>query len=158
MNRITRMDAAHIARVSLLWEQLVALHGSLDARLWRPASDSTERYVAWLHQQLARGDVAGFVALDAAERDVHGFLLGGLRTSPPIAQPKRIGYISDLFVSVECRGRGIGTKLVDAAETWFLSQGVASYELTVATANPDAVSFWKRRGLDVVMMTLHKPL
>lgn len=56
------------------------------------------------------------------------------------------GYLEELVVKPECRGQGIGSKLMDWADGVFLEHGVCQVELLVVVGNEDARRFYERRG------------
>jgi GNAT superfamily N-acetyltransferase len=65
---------------------------------------------------------------------------------PLFHQPGSLGRITALVVSSACRGRGVGTALVVAAEDWFRSRGCQRAEVTSGDARVDAHRFYRARG------------
>ena len=58
----------------------------------------------------------------------------------------RIGEIESLAVLPEYRGRGVGTRLLDALETELAAAGVHDLILGVLPGNTDAIRLYERRG------------
>lgn len=56
------------------------------------------------------------------------------------------GYLDELVVKPEYRGQGIGSKLMDWADSVFREHGVRQVELLVVVGNEDARRFYERRG------------
>lgn len=81
---------------------------------------------AWLETALARGDYSGVMAEGC------GGVIGGVGVMvldwpphPSHPQQAQRGYILNLFVEPEHRGRGLGAALMAAAETMLSERGVA---------------------------------
>ena len=60
---------------------------------------------------------------------------------------RRFGYVDELIVSANARGRGVGSQLMAAARDWLLSKGVRAMELHVWSANVDARQFYEALGM-----------
>jgi ribosomal protein S18 acetylase RimI-like enzyme len=60
---------------------------------------------------------------------------------------ERVAELKDLSVLPEARGRGIGTRLMDALEAELERMGISEYRLNVIAANAQALRFYERRGL-----------
>lgn len=58
-------------------------------------------------------------------------------------------YISDLGVAPDWQGRGIGSRLVQAAEEWALAHGRERLTLWVAAQNAPAVQLYEKSGLHI---------
>lgn len=58
----------------------------------------------------------------------------------------RDAFLDEFFVCQALRGRGLGTKLLDAAEAGARQAGVGAVHLEVEGANPRAASLYARRG------------
>lgn len=56
------------------------------------------------------------------------------------------GYVDELAVMPEQRGRGLGSRLMDWADSLFHSYGVHQVELRVVIGNEGARRFYERRG------------
>lgn len=56
------------------------------------------------------------------------------------------GVICDLLVNAECRCKGIGGKLLDAALEWFAEKGIRDIYLESGKDNHSAHEFFRNRG------------
>lgn len=63
---------------------------------------------------------------------------------------KHCGHVVTLDVIPSARGQGIGSILMNALESRFLSAGCDSVLLEVAVNNPVAMRFYKRQGFSVL--------
>ncbi|MFQ6098028.1 MAG: GNAT family N-acetyltransferase [Armatimonadota bacterium] len=67
-----------------------------------------------------------------------------------------VGYIKNLYVDPEHRGRGYGRLLVQKADEWFKAQGVASAQLTASTCNPAAMRLYEKMGYRPIRVEMEK--
>ncbi|MCU4751602.1 GNAT family N-acetyltransferase [Halobacteria archaeon AArc-curdl1] len=72
-----------------------------------------------------------------------GFVHGG-----PWADEPRIGHLMRLYVRPDSWGRGIGTSLLERAETALEGDGYERIRLEVFAENSDGVEFYEARGYD----------
>ena len=57
-----------------------------------------------------------------------------------------VGDLESLSVAEHARGRGIGTRLMDAARELLRSRGVGYWSVTVAAGNADSIRLYDREG------------
>lgn len=80
---------------------------------------------------LVRGELVGLVS---------GYLI------PALHQPGSIGRITALVVAEKVRSRGIGSKLIQELENWFLLSKCLRFEVTSGEHRDDAHQFYESRG------------
>ena len=103
-------------------------------------------YDAWLKSiQPFLGRFAS-VVLSELNGEIVGFVAGRIRTLPPYFGASTIGAISEVFVSDQHRGRGIGQRLLAFALQWFEEQQIRRIELQVVAGNPDGIRFYRQLG------------
>jgi GNAT superfamily N-acetyltransferase len=90
---------------------------------------------AWLPPRLADGSYFGFIAEDAG-RAIGGVGLMELAWPPHPAHPgdPRRGYVCNLFVEPQYRGRGVARGLMNAAESEFRRRGLGYAVLHASAA------------------------
>ena len=76
----------------------------------------------------------------------------------PTLQTRECGYVADLCVHAEFRGRGLGRRLYERLRAWFLSRGIESIEVQVVRANPASQTFWRKMGFTDFLRTLRNDL
>lgn len=106
---------------------------------------------AWLRDP----DAAAFVV---GEGVLEGICLVRVDRAPPIQRETERGLVSDVGVRPECRRRGVGRALVDAALAWVAERGVERVEVRVARGNPEGQAFWRALGFGDFMDVLHRRL
>lgn len=57
-----------------------------------------------------------------------------------------VGLVEDMVVANEHRGRGIGRRLLTAAEAWARDQGLTRLQLLADRDNASALAFYHRQG------------
>ncbi len=76
-----------------------------------------------------RGQVCGFIQFIEIESKSWFFA-------------EQLGFIREFWVSDKCRGRGVGTRLISLAESYFKDRGIQKAILTTDTAE----GFYLKRG------------
>ncbi len=75
------------------------------------------------------------------------------------AQGKISAMVEDLVVDKACRGKGIGSRLLDAIEDWAGIRGIASIQLLADRNNHKGLDFYKALGWkSTALICLVKPL
>lgn len=72
-------------------------------------------------------------------------------------KPQTAVYIQDLEVRAETRGRGIGSKLMEASKEYGLARGADFIRLQVFPQNTDGIRFYERNGFREMMKTMECP-
>ena len=107
-------------------------------------------------QQVASPDTKRFVAVNGTT--VVGFVsvrLAQPSPTPGVLRPRSSAWFA-IAVSPEYRRRGIGRRLMRAAERWARSQGVVDLLLDCQAANTPAVRFCEKIGYRVRGLILAK--
>jgi len=68
------------------------------------------------------------------------------------------GHVSDIVVRAEAEGRGVGQRLMTAAEDWARERGYRLLSLHVFEGNARARAFYERLGYRADIRRLIKPL
>jgi ribosomal protein S18 acetylase RimI-like enzyme len=72
--------------------------------------------------------------------------------------PRRRAHVEALVVDERHRRAGVGTALMDAANSWARERGAVEILLTVWDGNAAAEAFYQRLGYRVVSRALGKPI
>lgn len=134
--------AADAGALGALWSELDRLHSELHPGFFRMAA----RPAAYLRGLLAAPNELVFVAEQAGE--LCGCLTARLYDTPeqPLFRPRRRVQLDDLVVLPSARRRGIGRRLMAAAETWARENGAEQLVLTVWQGNDEAAAFYAQTG------------
>jgi GNAT superfamily N-acetyltransferase len=112
---------------------------------WRSVEQMIETDTLVLGRALdgSTADATVLVAEDDASRPL-GFV--HLTPDTDYYTRRECGHISDLIVAPEARGRGVGERLLAAAEAWARGRGYLLLTLNVFMANGPARSLYERTG------------
>lgn len=94
-----------------------------------------------------------------AENENHaflGYLFVGETTDTMIGQS--YGFIYDIYVKKEFRGKGIGKTLMEKAETHCRERGYSKISLMVSTSNQPAIRLYNRMGFKAEQMFMGKQI
>jgi GNAT superfamily N-acetyltransferase len=136
------MRPAEEEAVLQLWLELVNHHRRLD-----PSYPSSRNLLPALRRELARALHEPRCRLFVGEIDgqVCGFLLAEVEREGDEDAPPG-GWIHELYVEPEQRGRGIGSRLVADAQSFFAEWAGSRVYVRVEARNPEGLRFWQRRG------------
>jgi ribosomal protein S18 acetylase RimI-like enzyme len=153
IRRQRRGDLAHLRRAFVeLQEVERSIH---DSRV--PGAQIAVAYVEWMQKQVAERSGEVFVA--EAGAIFQGFVACWVdRTSHIIETPEAnlFGYISDICVMPEWRGRGIAGRLLSAAEAHLAGQGVTRVRIGALAGNEAALSAYQKHGFALYEILLEK--
>ena len=131
-----------------------ALH---DTRL--PGAEIAEAYFAKISAAITTDHGSIVVALSGDRRV--GYMACRVGTGDAVAETadsNRFGYISDVFVTSDTRGRGIAALLVAEAERRLRPYGVTRLRLSSLTNNDQAIRAYRKAGFSDYEVTLEKRL
>lgn len=137
--------------IGQLWLQLVAYHRQLDDRMPVAAEDGAERYAYRVQDSMDDSHSKVFVAED--NEQIVGYVMGVIvDLLPEMFVEERGGFLADIFVLPEYRGKGTGKALVNALKAWFRARDIQHFEWYVATKNTEGIAFWRSiQGEDVML-------
>ncbi|MGB3544201.1 N-acetyltransferase family protein, partial [Rubrivirga sp.] len=72
-----------------------------------------------------------------------GLVTAHLYEPAPMYRPSLMVHVDDLYVTPTSRGRGVGSRLIDEARQWGLSQGATELRAGVLAANGAGRAFWE---------------
>lgn len=142
--------------VATLWQDMARQHRDYDPSVWCWSDDAPARWRIALGEMLTKPTHFCLVADDGGT--LVGFVDGCVQENPPIFEVKLAGEIWDLLVAEAARGRGVGTRLMTAAEQRLRQLGAEDCKLHVACVNGQAVNFYKTLGFEPVMYRMYKRL
>lgn len=139
---IRAATAADTPAIGHLWEKLVDYHRALNPDLPRAAPGGARLYARNLISRLHDTHTGVFVAED--DSHLIGYVLGVVvDLVPEMFEQEAGGFLADIYVEEEYRGRGVGRALVDALVDWFRQRGLSHFEWHVASSNEAGLAFWQ---------------
>ena len=141
---IVKAKVEHADGIVDLWVGLMDYHWELNP-FHKLREGATKNWGKYLENMMEREDAIVLVALDGNERPV-GYIIGNVKEYPPIFWLENYGFISDMFISDEFRGSGLGKRMVEDILRWFDKHDLERIELRVEPLNDLGYGFWKSQG------------
>jgi ribosomal protein S18 acetylase RimI-like enzyme len=134
-----------------LWVEFMDFHTALEPDYVR--SDGAER--RWAEYITAKlGDDAFRVLVATEGPELAGYAVAVVRQYPPIWTIDRFGFIQEIAVAGRHRRRGIGRRLLRAAEEWLLAAGVRRITVNVDVVNAASQALFRSAGFEPHAETL----
>ena len=136
---IERPDLAAVDALVDLWVALASEQQAYDSHILPEANRAVVR------DALAEHAVAGGLRVARCEGDVVGFVTFDIERGAYEQDEKR-GVVRNVYVEPMYRGAGVGTDLMDAAESSLRADGATVVSLEAMAANRAARRFYRERG------------
>ena len=150
---VRRAASGDMAVVGRLGELLVRLHHEFDPDRFladdRPLAGT---YARFLEAERQRDDVAVFVA--ERGQDIVGYVYAAVEGRSWKELRDVAGFIHDVVVDEQVRGRGVATALVDAAIAWLSERQVPRVMLWTAPQNEPAQRLFAGLGFRRTMIEM----
>jgi ribosomal protein S18 acetylase RimI-like enzyme len=137
-----------VDRLAELWVDLASEQRGFGSHL-RDAENLTA-----IRESMARHAVTGGLYVARGD-DVVGFVMFDLE-STTYAQDRRRGVVRNLYVVPSRRGEGLGSRLLETAETELAAAGADAVALEALADNEAARRFYERHGYEVHRVELEK--
>jgi GNAT superfamily N-acetyltransferase len=129
-------------------------HTPLDPRF--QATPAAETVMSgWIEAQMGHERAAVLVAEDTPG-ELEGYCLAMILENPPVLPWQFYGYVSE--ISARHPGRGVGSRLLEAAHAWFREKGITYVEVNVSVRNEVSRRFWRRHGYGEFLERLRRDL
>lgn len=69
---------------------------------------------------------------------------------------KKVGFVNEMFVTKEFRGKGISKELMEKSIKWFKKQGIEFVSLSVFAQNRHAIEIYKKFGFESFSVYMRK--
>jgi GNAT superfamily N-acetyltransferase len=150
---IRRAEPRDALALGNLGAALVRAHHAFDARRFlTPGPGLEEGYAHFLRTQLAKRDVAIFVAERAGT--IIGYVYAGVEPRSWKELRDVAGFLHDVVVDPGVRRSGVGTRLIETAAAWLTNRGVARVMLWTAEKNQEAQRLFEHLGFRRTMIEM----
>jgi ribosomal protein S18 acetylase RimI-like enzyme len=133
----------------------------MDARRFmRAGGGLADGYARFLGSQLKSADAVVLVAerVSAGETAIVGYVYAGIEPLSWQDLREESGFIHDVIVDDTMRGRGVATRLVEAACAWLRNRGMPRVLLHTASQNDAAQRLFRALGFRATMIEMAKEL
>jgi GNAT superfamily N-acetyltransferase len=139
---VRRAAPPDVLPIVRLWREMWDFHTPYDPRFQAgPETDIAMASWVKMHLESERSIV---LLAEGPGGEAEGYLLGMILQNFPGLPAAFYGRVSE--IAVHHRRGGTGSALLEAAHSWFRSQGVSYVEVDVAAKNPVAEGFWRKHG------------
>ena len=121
--------------------------------LWPDCTDEVHDLEIRLYEQKS-DEVAVFV-VDTGAPTLGGFIELSVRDRVDGALSERVGYVEGWYVAPELRGRGVGRRLMDAAEAWTRELGLTELGSDVELGNTASLRAHAALGFKETFRLVH---
>lgn len=150
---IRRAEERDVPDLGRLGAALLRAHYGFDRqRFLAPGANPEEGYAWFLRGQLGDDDAVIFVAERAGH--VIGYVYAGIEARSWKELRDVAGFVHDVLVDDDARGRGIGARLIAAAAEWLTARGVPRVMLWTAERNATAQRLFERLGFRRTMIEM----
>jgi len=155
---VRRAELADLEAMSEIWWQLLAEHEHRDGDYWGTIVEAEARasFVKSRAQWLSDGKHVMLVAVAGGR--VMGFIHGLAKERHAIYRLRVVGYVNDVVVHRDFRGRGVGRTLLAALTAEFKKAGLTHAELMVDELNAGARGLYNSDGFQPRQLHLIKKL
>ena len=123
-----------------------------------PGDQTADAYLAWMEKRAADNGAVLIAEINGA---FAGFVAGWLEVENHIEETpdsNRFGYVSDICVLPDFRGRRIASELLEAVELRLRREGVTRVRLCTLAANSAARASYERSGYKAYEVIYEKSL
>ena len=122
-----------------LWEEMMNFHIQKSS-IYDIKPDARQIYEFYLKKTLKSHEST--VIIYEIENKIIGYLMAEQSQLPPVYKEDTIGTIVEICITEKYRGRGIGEKLVEKIEKWFISKDIYTVECVISDFNEISKCFW----------------
>ena len=142
-------------KVKELIYELRKFESNFDKELKSP-EEITDKLIEWMKRKLTSPNT--FLFLAVSDGRPLGYVFGWIeKRSKNYWKTHRYGYICDIFVKEEFRGKGVGKALMEKAENWLREKGIEYINLEVYSKNP-FMKFYENLGYERLSVRMKKCL
>ncbi len=144
--------------LSILMNIVDRLHATNCPDRFRFPENEPFRSKEMIHDLIKEPDNNIFVA--EINKQLAGFIVIFINNTPDFSLlvPRRIAIVDNFGVHPDFRKQGIGTALINTAETWAKNKGAGNIELNVYLFNTSAIHLYQKLGYIPIMTRMSKPV
>lgn len=144
-------SAADVETVVECWLELAAEQRSYESAIQVESNRETIRQILSAHR------VTGGLLVARLDDEIVGFVTVTMESGTFDLDVTR-GLLSNIWVEPSSRNRGIGTQLLEAAESTLADRGADVCRLEVMAANDGARRFYREHGFEPKRVTMDRSL
>ena len=144
-------DIDYIAEMQKLMNEY---HIQYDNEYYKPAVNASHEFAAYLRKKI--DDESFHILIAEYGGNAAGYVMGWLEKRPPIYENQNTAYLSNIFVKEEFRNSGIGKKLYQEMEKWYVRNKVDFIEIKADARNTETLNKFRNSGFKDQSITFYK--
>jgi ribosomal protein S18 acetylase RimI-like enzyme len=153
MMEIVEAKETQVPELFRLWTEFFDYHRDIDPYYSR-TEDARVHIEKRFREKIESED--GQVLVAVCDGDMVGYSLFWVGEGSPFVKQRRYGFICDLAVTSNQRGKGIGSALLESTLAWFKAKGIERIAIYTLVGNAKAVRFWERQGFKATMQCMEQ--
>jgi ribosomal protein S18 acetylase RimI-like enzyme len=142
---IRAATSSDVPKVATLQQEFIIEHQKLyDDTFYALHPAASKEWSSWALKKIQTNELGLFIAVE--NDTIIGYISGYIETRAPIYKLLTIGYISNMYVLPNFRGKKISSKLHHALLQWFKEKNVAHIELNVDARATATIATWQHLG------------
>ena len=150
---LRRATSNDIPAIVELWKEMMDFHKKRDPFFTRSV-DGEQVFSQYLEKNINSETACVYVAIVGGT--IVGYCQGTVEKNPPMLTATDYGQVLDFAVAADYRRTGVGERLCNALQGWFVLKGVNRLEVRHSEFNEAASRFWAKMGFKPFLKTLYK--
>jgi ribosomal protein S18 acetylase RimI-like enzyme len=143
-------------RVERIWRELVNYHRKITTLDLEMVDEAPDIFMKYFEKHVRSRVRRAIVAEKKSDDKIIGYLLGELQRRPPLMKTKFRGFISDIAVTENMQGKGVGSKLLESFEAWAKEKKMKYVHLDVVPENDRALKLYDKHGFSTILLGKRK--
>ncbi len=122
-----------------LWEEMMDFHIQKSS-IYEIKTNARETYKFYLKKILKNQE--SIVLVCEIENKVVGYIIAEESLLPPVYKEEKVGTVVEIGITEKYRNKGIGEKLLEKTEKWFVSKDINTIECVISDFNEISKGFW----------------
>ena len=154
--KVRPFDLDDIEYVASQQRLLNQYHQRFDDIFYAPAEDAFAEFSCYISRRVQDSEFMILIAEQNMQK--LGYAMGWIEIRPPVYRHRRIGYLSNIFVSADHRHLGVGRCLFDAMEEWFTAHNADFIEIRSDARNAETLRTFKNAGFKELSIAFYKSI
>jgi ribosomal protein S18 acetylase RimI-like enzyme len=122
-----------------LWEEMMDFHIQKN-NIYETKDDAREIYTFYLEKVIESHE--NLVLVCEIENEIVGYIIAEKSSLPPVYKEENVGTVVEICITEQYRNKGIGEKLLEKTEKWFVSKDINTIECVISDFNEISKGFW----------------
>jgi ribosomal protein S18 acetylase RimI-like enzyme len=154
-NMIREACVDDIPSIVDLWEEMMNFHIQKSS-MYDIKPDAREIYAFYLKKVIKSHE--SIVLVCEIENKVVGYIMSEESLLPPVYKEENVGTVVEICITEKYQNKGIGEKLLEKTEKWFISKDITTIECVISDFNEISKGFWFKNKYEPYNLICFKKL